>query len=413
MTYTANAACTVNDAGTSVNLTHAGTCSVVAHQAGNADYNPAPEATQTVTVAKGEQHITFQLPANAKVGDTLALTATGGASGNPVTYTANAACTVNDAGTSVNLTHAGTCSVVAHQAGNADYTAASEVSQTVAVAKGEQKITFTAPAKATVGGSDTLSATSTSGLPVTITSSTSSCTVSGVKVTYNHALACTLVAKQAGNDDYIAAPDVTQTVAVAKGDQTISFTSTPPSPALVNGTYAVAATGGPSGKQVTFGSATPNVCSVAGSTVKFLAAGSCSLTANQVGNDDYNAAPQATQSVTISVPHRDLTMNITQRPGFLFGIFGTLVDVQVLGLDPGAHATLQMSTHHLLAFSPGSCDANDANTHSECTVTSTPTTFTFLAFSLGSDPSLEFEVRSNDSVDSNPGNNKQTVDLGN
>jgi hypothetical protein len=152
---------------------------------------------------------------------------------------------------------------------------------------------------------------------------------------------------------------------------------------------------------------------VSGSTVSFLKAGACTVTANQAGNDDYNAAPQATQTVTVSAPQRDLTMNITTRPGLLFGIFGTIVDVQVVGLDPGAHATLEMKAHHAIALSPAGCDPNGDDNHADCDVTSTPTTFSFLALTLQHDASLEFEVTSKDSIDSNPDDNVKSVQLGN
>jgi hypothetical protein len=104
-------------------------------------------------------------------------------------------------------------------------------------------------------------------------------------------------------------------------------------------------------------------------------------------------------------------MNITTRPGLLFGIFGTIVDVQVVGLDPGAHATLEMKAHHAIALSPATCDANGSDNHADCDVTSTPTTFSFLAIVLQHDADLQFEVSSEDSTDSNPNNNEQTVPL--
>jgi len=204
---------------------------------------------------------------------------------------------------------------------------------------------------------------------------------------------------------------VAQTVTVAKGDQRITFTSTPPSPAQVGGTYGVTATGGSSGKPVTFGVSTSPVCSVAGSAVSFLKAGSCIITADQAGNDDYSAAPQVTQTVNVSAPTRDLTLDITTRPGLLFGVLGTIVDVQVVGLDPGAHATLEMKAQHAIAFGPAGCHGNGDDNHASCDVTSTPTTFSFLAVTLQHDASLEFDVTSEDSTDSDPGNNEKTVSL--
>ncbi len=93
------------------------------------------------------------------------------------------------------------------------------------------------------------------------------------------------------------------TLTVNKGDQTINFTSTPPASAQVGGpTYNVTATAS-SGLTVAFtidGSAS-SVCSISGSTVSFTSVGTCVIDANQAGNANYNAAPQAQQTFVINV----------------------------------------------------------------------------------------------------------------
>jgi hypothetical protein len=97
---------------------------------------------------------------------------------------------------------------------------------------------------------------------------------------------------------------VPQSFTVNKGNQTISFTSTAPSNATVAGpTYTVTATA-TSGLAVTFtiDSSATSVCSISGSTVSFTAAGTCVIDANQAGNGNWNAAPQAQQSFTVSNP---------------------------------------------------------------------------------------------------------------
>ena len=350
------------------------------------------------------------------------MTATGGDSGNPVTFsidpaTTNAACTV--AGSTVTFRHAGTCVIAADQAGNGDYLAAATVTQAVTVHKASQSITITskAPASPTLGDTYTVTATSGSGEPVTFSvdpaTTNAACTVAGSTVTFRHAGTCVIAADQAGNGDYLAAATVTQAVTVHKASQSITITSKAPSPGFVGTTYTVAATGGGSGNAVVFGSTTQAVCTVSGSTVSFRTAGTCTVTANQAGNTDYEAAPTVTQSTDVKVRSNDLTMNITTRPGWLFGVFGTVVDVQVVGLDPGAHATLQMTAFHAIALSPGSCDANGDNNHAQCAVTNTPTTFSFLALPFQSNPTLTFEVTSKDTQDSNPNDNTQTVPVGN
>ena len=48
-----------------------------------------------------------------------------------------------------------------------------------------------------------------------------------------------------------------------------------------------------------FASTTTAVCTVTGNTVRMLSSGQCALTANQAGDGNYTAAPQATLNVTI------------------------------------------------------------------------------------------------------------------
>ena len=125
-------------------------------------------------------------------------------------------------------------------------------------AKQNQTISFTssAPASATVGGPTyTVTATATSGLPVTFTidaSASTVCSIAGSTVSFIGDGTCVINANQAGDATFNAAPQVQQSFAVGKGSQTISFTSTPPATPTVGGpTYNVTATA-TSGLPVTF-----------------------------------------------------------------------------------------------------------------------------------------------------------------
>jgi hypothetical protein len=86
-----------------------------------------------------------------------------------------------------------------------------------------------------------------------------------------------------------------------KANQTLLFS--PVAPLLVGNTATLSATGGASGNPVTFNSTTPSVCTTSGtdgSTVTGVSAGSCSITADQAGNANYNAAPQVTQTFSVT-----------------------------------------------------------------------------------------------------------------
>lgn len=63
--------------------------------------------------------------------------------------------------------------------------------------------------------------------------------------------------------------------------------------------YAVAASAS-SGLTVSFTSATPAVCTVSGTSVSYVAAGTCTVNADQGGNALWAAAPQATQSFLVT-----------------------------------------------------------------------------------------------------------------
>lgn len=89
---------------------------------------------------------------------------------------------------------------------------------------------------------------------------------------------------------------------VAQATQAISgFVANPAAPVFTpNGTFVLAATGGASGNPVLFASTTPQVCQVSAATVTMLAAGRCRLTADQAGDANHQAAPQASLDVDIA-----------------------------------------------------------------------------------------------------------------
>ncbi len=172
-----------------------------------------------------------------------------------------------------------------------------------------QAITFTStpPSPAVVGGTYTPTATGGgSGNPVVFSigaSSTSgACSVSGTAVDFTGIGTCVIDANQAGTNVYSAAPQMSQSATV-EATQVITFTSTPPSPAVVGGTYTPTATGGGSGNPVVFSigaSSTSGACSVSGTAVDLTGTGTCVVDANQAGNSQYEAAAQASQSFAIT-----------------------------------------------------------------------------------------------------------------
>lgn len=176
---------------------------------------------------------------------------------------------------------------------------------TVNITKTAQTISFTNPGSQTMGvAPPALVATASSGLTVSIDSDTKLvCTVSGTTLTLVAPGSCRLTATQAGNTTYGAATpvSVTFTVQSASGttltSQTITFTSPG---AQVVGTTASLTASSSSNLAVSFASTTAGVCTVSGSTLTPVAAGTCTITANQGGDATYAAAATVTRSVTVT-----------------------------------------------------------------------------------------------------------------
>jgi hypothetical protein len=289
--------CTVT--GSTVSLVAVGNCGIVASQAGNSDYYAAAAVGQNFHVTLATQVITFPVIATQTFGTPVALSATA-SSGLAVSFASTTATVCTVSGTTATLLASGTCTIKATQAGNVDYAAAAAVAQSFTVMHEAQTITFAAiPATTLVTGSVALTATASSGLPVSFASATPTiCTVSGSTVHLVAAGNCGIVASQAGNSDFAAATAVGRNFAVTLATQTITFPAISATP-LGTGTVALTATAS-SGLAVSYTSATPTICTVAGSTVTLVATGNCGIVAHQAGNFEYYAAPAVGRNFTVT-----------------------------------------------------------------------------------------------------------------
>jgi hypothetical protein len=178
---------------------------------------PDPTGTGTLTVtAPQPQTITFGILANKIYGDSFTVAAEA-SSGLPVSFAAAGNCSV--AGFLVTTTGAGSCTITASQAGGSGYLPAPDVQQTFTIAKADQAITFNALADKFVGDAAfTVSATSTSSLPVSFAATAGDCTVTGNTVTLSTPATlpgtCTITASQVGDVNFNAATPVPQTFAI-------------------------------------------------------------------------------------------------------------------------------------------------------------------------------------------------------
>ncbi len=268
----------------------------------NAPGSPQPVTLSALVLIPQTINFTSNPPASAAYKTSFMVAAKGGASGNPVTFTSSGSCT-NSGATYTMTASTGACSVIANQAGSSTYAAATQVTKTVNATVAPQAITFTqtAPSNAAYKTSFTVSATGgASGNAVTFTSS-GSCTNSARIYTMTKSTgACSVIANQAGNSNYSAAPQVTSNVTATLAPQAITFTQNAPSNAAYNTSFVVSATGGASGNAVTYTSS--GACSNSGATYKMTSGtGTCSVIANQAGNSNYSAAAPVKQTVTATL----------------------------------------------------------------------------------------------------------------
>ncbi|MGC2167256.1 MAG: hypothetical protein WA632_14725 [Gallionella sp.] len=165
-----------------------------------------------------------------------------------------------------------------------------------------QTIAFDVAPTLILGTNAIVSAVSTSGLPVSYTSTTP--TVCSVNLATGQIAAltegtCTVAANQYGNSEFSPAPQAVLSMVVTfNPDQTISFSAAPT--LNLYGTAAVVAAAD-SGLAVVYSSMTPTVCAIdsANGVVTDIGVGDCVIAANQPGDASHNPAPQVALTLTV------------------------------------------------------------------------------------------------------------------
>lgn len=262
--------------------------------------NPSPEAGIAVpslpfTVSKANQTLTFAALPDRTYGDPDFDPGASASSGLTVTYSTSNNCV--GSGSSVHLTGVGSCAIQAQQVGDMNYNSAAAITRTFSITKANQAITFVQPiSPAMYGTTFSITPTASSGLAVSVAASGSCTVLSGTVTITSSTGICTLTASQAGNVDYNAATPVVRDVTAIKANQTITFN---PLADKTIGEPPFAITGtATSGLAVTFTAG--GACAVLGNTVTLSAAGSCTLTAHQLGDMNYNAAPDVAHGFAIN-----------------------------------------------------------------------------------------------------------------
>ena len=164
--------------------------------------------------AYGSQVITFNLALPLWVENAAVLSATA-SSGLTVTYKSKTPLICKLSGGTVTAIKVGSCTITANQSGSANFSAAPEVTQDIAVTKIPQSILFSPITYIRVKQSIQIPASSTSGLALKYKTFTPDiCSVKGSKVTAIKVGSCTITANQSGSANFSAAQEVTQAISV-------------------------------------------------------------------------------------------------------------------------------------------------------------------------------------------------------
>jgi photosystem II stability/assembly factor-like uncharacterized protein len=316
ITYFTQGGCAVS--GDTLTITSGGTCTVLATQPGNGNYNPAPDVEQSFSIAPANQTITFgSLPNRKFSGTTYTLHATA-SSGLPVSYSVGSTDSCAVSGAKLTLTGAGSCTVTAAQSGNSSYVAAQPVSRTFQISQGTPKVVVTAtPVPATLGPVTYhvtvkgFSGTAATG-NVTVSDGTNTCNIASLssgagECSINEAAGSyTVTASYSGDTNYVAATG-TKKETVEKGKATVAITpSANPAPAPGSVSYLVSLTGvngfTPGGtvfvSDGSGGSCSITLSSGSGSCSIDEAKGTHHVTAQYAGSSQYRGA---TKSITEKV----------------------------------------------------------------------------------------------------------------
>ncbi len=297
--------CTVTTGGVLTVTNASGTCNIVATKAADATYNARSSASLAVTLAKANQAaITFTDPGPVAYQDTVTLTASGGSGTGAFSYdaTGSTGCTIASVNELTVTDNTGTCDVVATKAADNNYNAASSASTAVSMTVATQTtLVVDDPGSLAFGSTTTLTTSGGSGtgaVTFDIGGSTG-CSLSGDDLTItDNTGSCAVTATKAADANYMVATSASQTITMVKADQTIGAIS-PTSGSVLAGSAALSPTTASSGLAVVFASTTPAVCTVSGTNVIYNIEGTCSVTANQAGDANYNAAPQVNGTITV------------------------------------------------------------------------------------------------------------------
>ncbi|CAB5660375.1 Beta-propeller repeat [Delftia tsuruhatensis] len=291
-------------AGDQLSATGVGTCTILATKAGDANHQ-ATSASMLFTVTRAAQAtLSVQaVPAAIAFGGSSQLGTAGGSGTGSVSYGVSGPCSI--VGTTLTGTGVGACTVTATKAADASYEQASATTS-VTVSQASQALlsVVATPSSITKGATSTVMASGGSGtgaVTYALTSGAGSCSLAGTTVTGTAVGNCTVTATKAADANHAEATASTQIV-VGKSAQSISFVFSSLRYLHPQALSLASAAQASSGLPVSFSSLTSQTCVVAGSSLRMMAQGQCTVRASQAGDAEYAAAAPVDQSFMIELP---------------------------------------------------------------------------------------------------------------
>jgi hypothetical protein len=290
--------------GNTVHIVGAGTTEITASQSGDADYLPATDVVQSLTVtsaALANQSIVFPSIPDAIYGDApFALSATA-TSGLEVTYTSSDETIATVSGNTVTIVGVGGVTIFADQAGNGEYNPADQASQTFVVSPKALTVSNATVEDKVYDGTDVASITGATLVGVVPGDDV---TVSGngiytdANVGENKSVMTNLILIGEDIVNYtLTQPSLTGTI--IKANQVITFAALPNKTTL-DTDFAPGATSATSAlNAISYNSSNTAVATIVGGNIHIVGAGITTITATQAESQNYNAAT-ATQTLTVT-----------------------------------------------------------------------------------------------------------------
>jgi trimeric autotransporter adhesin len=356
------------------------TCTVSANNANGSSVNSAASASVTPigpqTITFGTQSAQTYAPSPT---NTFALNPLASATSSlTVAYTSATPTICTIAGSTVTIVKAGTCTINANQAGNASFSAAPQVAQSITINPAVMPTVFLSsnPASIVFGGTASLGtfggANSNPPAPTFsyATSTPSICSVNsttGAVTTITAGICVATGTIGDANGNYLSGTSAPLNITISQATQTTPTVSSTAPSVVFGGTVTLSSGGGSGTGAVTFATSTPLICSVNATTgvVSTTTAGICTVTASKAADTNYLVANSAPLNITISQAAQTTFTVSSTPPSLAFGGTVTLSG----GGGSGTGAVTFATSTPLVCSVNATTGAVSTTTVGTCTVT--------------------------------------------